>query len=258
MLITYKIYVNDPNPHLVGALEKLDVSVENGSFHFEATDQEEHWPSIKRLIVEFKLNAFPITTFTREELLQAQWLCMFGSWLHGYPQPEDEFPNKTFALGFCPKCRVGLKQVLPFGMRGEPKWGRRSVMQLNWVEDEFFCKPEVWEQVFKAFGCDHRPVVKGAGAQELTTVVQLVLPQVADLDVASQGYEICSFCKQRRYFQAEGFMPRPLNPTAPAFKSSQSFGSGGESFKLVIVSNEVFAAIESAGLKGVYFMPCAD
>ena len=44
---------------------------------------------------------------------------------------------------------IGAKQVSPFRMKESPNWGRRSILQMNWLFDEYFVKPEVWNAVFQ-------------------------------------------------------------------------------------------------------------
>jgi len=68
---------------------------------------------------------------------------------------------------------MGLVQKAPFRMRGEPKWGTKHILQMNWVFDEFFVRIEVWDKVFRKFGIEKLPVVQHKTDKPLESVVQL-------------------------------------------------------------------------------------
>ena len=67
------------------------------------------------------------TEFNASERGNAEYLNVAPAWHHGYPQPEDDFAylSATYDLKeYCPGCGIGEKQVAPFRMKGEPKWGK--------------------------------------------------------------------------------------------------------------------------------------
>jgi hypothetical protein len=83
--------------------------------------------------------------------------CEMGAWYYGYPQPEemnlaastgaDKFPYLRRTYDFseaCVTCWRGKRQIAPFRMKKSPAWGRRSILQMNWLHEEFFVKPEVY------------------------------------------------------------------------------------------------------------------
>lgn len=202
------------------------------------------------------------TDFTRAEMRAAQWLNVKTDWHWGYPQPDEGsfgYRHVTYDdSAACPKCWVGLRQIAPFQLIAEPKWGRRNVLQLNWVFDELFVTPEVWESVFRDFGVAARVVHDRKGA-ELSTVVQLVVDEVVDLDMDRFDFHLCEHCGVRKYSAVtRGFHPRPLyKPDAEVCRSSEWFGSGARSYRALLVSQGLFAAIENAKAKGTRFVPCA-
>lgn len=203
------------------------------------------------------------TEFTSAERRQAPFLDM-AAWNNEYPQPEDNFDyfGTTYNRpDFCEHCEVGKVQKAPFRMRREPKWGRRHVMQLNWVFDEFFIRPEVWHDVFRPFGVGCRPVLKHHTGQELTSVVQLDVALVADAPLCLEGYptETCTACGQVKYQPiCRGFFPAfDGEPGADLFKSREWFGSGGSGNRAVMVSHRLFQAIEAHQVKGFQFKPQA-
>ena len=99
---------------------------------------------------------------------------------------KKRFRQASYDLGqFCERCGVGLKQTAPFQMIGEPKWGKRGILQLNWVFDQFFATPGIWASVFDPHGVASRVVTDTKG-RELKTVVQLVAREEIDIATASK------------------------------------------------------------------------
>jgi hypothetical protein len=115
----------------------------------EASDA---WPAVRDWLTRHRAVDFVTTKFSSSEIAEAAWLELQPEWHHGYPQPnEGEFGYRRATYDssdWCDECWMGLKQNAPFQMKGEPKWGRRGILQLNWVFDEYFVTPEVWSSVF--------------------------------------------------------------------------------------------------------------
>lgn len=53
------------------------------------------------------------------------------------PDYKAGYLMTTYGGTGCGVCGVGQLQKAPFSMRAEPKWGRRHMMQLNWVADDW-------------------------------------------------------------------------------------------------------------------------
>lgn len=239
-------------------------------------DVEEHTPAWEKLRELFpKWNAedgcdpndlgIVRTIFTRSELKAASLLQLFA-WHHGYPMPDDGlgYLTETYDLTeYCAECGVGKRQIAPFRMKGEPKWGKRHLLQLNWVFDEFFVLPEVWERAFQPFGVGCRPVVDHRSGQELQTVVQIDITAIATstLRIAeNQPAEVCTSCDRRKYLPiSKGPFPSLVEePTEPMLKTQEYFGSGASAWRAVIVSSALFQVLKEQKVNGVDFIPCAS
>jgi hypothetical protein len=155
----------------------------------------------------------------------------------------------------CEKCWTGRKQTAPFRMKKSPAWGRRSILQLEWVTDEFFVKPDVYESIFRPFGIGSRPVLLHTTRAELDTVVQLVIDARAEVQVRGIPLQrICSGCGEKDYhLGTRGFPHSPQHTKLPVFKSSQVFDGYN---RRVYVSNGLYRRIVDAKLKGADFAPC--
>jgi hypothetical protein len=207
------------------------------------------------------------TEFSDEERKRAPFLEM-GAWYHGYPQPQDYKPDarsKIDKLPYlrqtydfseaCGKCWTGRKQTAPFRMKKSPAWGRRSILQLDWVTDEFFVKPDVYESIFRPLGIGFRPVLLHKNGAELDTVVQLVIDAIAEVQVRGIPLErVCAGCGEKDYHRStRGFSPSPQHTKPPVFKSRQVFNGYN---RRVYVSNGLYRKIVDAKLKGADFAPC--
>lgn len=228
----------------------------------DVDEADPKWPAIKAVLDVWSMSTAVRTEFSRNELRCAQWLKLDPSWHHGYPMPDGDFGylNLTYDLAeYCKKCGMGARQKAPFRMRGEPKWGRRSLLQLNWVFDEYFATPAVWKSVFAPLGIGCWPVLAYKKETELKTVVQLRIDTVLDaaLAMGDQPFDICEFCQRKKYLPFErGTFPAMTGSVegVHAIKTREYFGGGGiEAFREVLVSRDLFQRIRGCGLKGARF-----
>jgi hypothetical protein len=225
---------------------------------FVIAESDERWPLVRKWISERGAFESVTTEFTQAELLNADWLKMLPDWHHGYPQPQEGdfgYQEATYDLSsYCEDCGAGMIQARPFQMKGEPKWGRRTILQLNWVFDEFFVMPSLWDSVFKPVGIGCREVLDRRG-MPLNTVVQLSFDHEVELDLSGYEPSICGSCGRPKYPpHVRGLFPSPLTePTNAVVRSSQIFGSGASAQRAVFVSKSLFKALEK--VRGASFWP---
>ena len=244
------------------SLAALGTIVGEGFVAIDIDEADPRWPNIETWMKTHGVTDTVYNEFSNDEISRARWLKLVGTWNYGYPQPDEEnmgFLQATYDLSAgCSKCNLPLKQKAPFQIRGEPKWGRRGIFQLNWVFDEYFVKPEVWASVFKPFGVGCRVVLNRKG-QELKTVVQLVSnsPEV-DFDTTGLTFEVCDSCGCKRYQpNYRGPFPALLQePSGAMVRTKQYFG--GHIFKGVLVSQELTRKLISENVRGVSFKPVAE
>jgi hypothetical protein len=238
------------------------IELESGFTAFQINEDDVRWPSVNLLVDRYSAVDTVRTVFSSSECKQAKYFGMRPSWHYGYPMPDDDFGYlQDFDLSeYCARCGIGLKQLVPFRMKRAPPWGNKSIVQLNWVFDEFLVKPETWTNIFKPFGIDCLPVLLHREGTALDSVVQLKIERVMDLEMGDSPYEECGFCGRKKYLPiTRGFLPQPqITDQSTLFKSSQYFGSGGNAFRLVIASANLYRSIVDSKLKGVTFAPCSD
>jgi hypothetical protein len=237
---------------------------------FDIDESDPAWDELRQLVPEWSAEdgcdpenfGIAHTEFSSAELKLATYL-KIGAWLHGYPQPEDDFGYRkaTYDLSdFCSACGIGKKQIAPFRMKGEPKWGTRHILQMNWVFDQFFVRPEVWNDVFEPFGIGFRQVVNHRNGADLTSVVQLDITARVQTRCMNNPSEDCPACGRKKYFPVTRGMFPAIDEIAPAHaaKSIEYFGSGASAWNAVLISARLFQAIQKARLKGAVFTPVED
>jgi hypothetical protein len=247
-------------------LHRLGVEVGQGLSTFVIDESYASWPEIRELIARWQCLDIVSTEFTLSECADAENLKMGPTWHHGYPQPEGDFGylKKTYDLGtYCETCGIGKRQCAPFRMKREPNWGKRQILQLNWVFDEFFVLPEVWSEVFRPMQILSAPVLEHKTGKELRTVVQLEIKDVASSSLSLEGKygsETCEVCGRKKYFPITRgcFPPFTNGPSSRICRTQESFGSGTSAWNGVMVNNEVYNAIHTQKLSGVSFTPLCE
>jgi hypothetical protein len=261
MKISHRIVVDLTDPERRSRFAAIGFDVHPGDFAFEVTEDDSRWPAIEAFVRDYGLLDIVSTSFSSEERQRALSLVMLADGHWEYPMPDDDFGylNQTYdPSNACFECGIGIEQVAPFRIRKVPKWGRRSFIQLNWVFDEFFTPPEVWQRVFEPLGVPCRPVVLHKTGAVVDSIVQLDIQSRVDIPVEGLPSEVCPRCGLvKSNFVKRGYWPEPWGDEAPLRKTRQWFGSGGSAYRPVIASSEIYHRIQELGLRGVSFTPCA-
>lgn len=262
MRIVHRVSMSS-SPEVSAELASLGVEVGSTGFvSFEVDETHPRWPALRAWVARRGALDLAYTTFSDDEVAAAPCLELVPDSHHGYPQPDEDsfgYLSATYDLtDYCETCGVGLRQVAPFQMKGEPKWGRRGILQLNWVFDEFFVTPQVWSAVFEPLGVGCRRVMTPRG-DELETVVQLVVGNEADIATDGLEAETCGSCGRTRYLPvARGPFPALLSePAGVLVKTRQWFGSGASAHRRVLVGQQARRALDTERVRGVSFRPVA-
>jgi hypothetical protein len=229
---------------------------------FDVAEDDPHWPELARLVAEWGLGDIARTEFSASEIEQSDWLELTPDWHHGYPQPEDEFRYKALTYdpaGYCRGCGIAGRQIAPFRMRSEPHWGRRAILQLNWVFDEYFVRPEVVREVLEPLAVGSREVL-GSRGRTLQNVLQIVVDDTVEIDVEGLPFERCMVCGTVRYLPiTRGRFPHlKRSPAGHIARTTAYFGSGWSAFRPVVVSRELGKAMRDHGVTGAHCAPLED
>jgi len=242
-------------------LALIGFAVKEGLVTFEVDESHPTWNTIRDWIQKRRAVDVIRTTFTEAEVSRAAWLVLVADWHCGYPQPDEDYLSATYDLSaYCTVCGIGAKQRAAFRMNNEPNWRNNGILQLNWVFDEFFVKPIVWEMVFEPLGIPCRSVLNNEGA-ELKNVVQLTTT-ADEVDVVTDQLKAhrCESCGRLKYEPVvRGWFPSLRTmPGLDLAKTKQHFGSGKRSFKGVLISQRCAAKLAGTGVLGASLKPVFD
>lgn len=260
MQIIHRISIAS-SPDVQRELAALSIAVANHGFvSFQVDEAHEAWPVLKVWIARRQAVDFTATKFSKRELDDARWLELMPDWHHGYPQPDEDvfgYREATYDLSdWCEQCGIGRKLKSPFQMKGEPKWGKNGILQLNWIFDEYFVTPTLWAAVFKPHGIACRPVMDTKGF-ELKTVVRLAID--AEVGIVSEGLasERCGRCGRVKYLPiTRGPFPALSGePSVAMTKTREWFGSGAAADKRVLVSRSIYYSLIAERIRGASFKP---
>lgn len=259
MQIVHRVSLQS-SPQIRRELAAMDILVAaEGFIGFDVEESHPNWPKLERWMKARGVTGLVTTRFTAAEIEQARWSELSATGHHGYPQPEDDYKNLTYDdSSYCKVCGTGLVQKAPFRMRKEPKWARDSILQLNWVFDEYFVAPELWREVFEPNGIPCRPVTNTKGA-ELSTIVQLDVREEVDISTAGLKAQACATCGREKFLSVTGgYFPRVVSESrADMVKTRQYFGSGASASHAVLVSQRLCRVLRDRKVRGVEYSPAA-
>lgn len=231
---------------------------------FTVSEDDAKWEQITALLESWGAHRhFETTTFSKQEIEKASWLELGVKAHTGYPQPDPEndgYMAVTYDMSAaCPKCYIGRRQKAAFRMRGEPAWGKKGLLQMNWLFDEFFVPPAVYEEVFAPFGIASRAVESSSG-RPLRTVLQLVVDELADVNMADCDSWTCPECGRTVYWPTtRGPFPSLTGePTGAMVHTRQFFSGGGWAYPRVLVRADLARAMRNADLRTATYWPVAQ
>lgn len=242
--------------------EALGIQLNVGFSSFKIDESDPRWAEVDVLARSLEAVDTAKTDFSAKELNDSDYLRLVGDWHHGYPEPSEDFGylSEVYCLDkYCSECGSGLIQKSPFKFSKEPKWGTKDILQLNWVFDEFFVRPDTWENLFKPLGVECREVLHAKSGKPLETVVQLIVPEEdvsLSLKMDTPG-QVCAKCSVTKYLPiVRGFFPALTGVVkTPIFKVKDNFGSGAESHKPVLITKDLYSVLKQNKVKGVAFYP---
>jgi hypothetical protein len=254
-------------PEIERELSEIGIASRDGLIlNFQIQEDDPAWPSVVPLVDRHSPVDIITTSFSKTEIRAAKHVVLTPSWHHGYPMPDDDngYLETTYdSDSYCRTCGGGMTQTAPFRMRAEPKWGRRSILQLNWVFDEYFVKPELCDAVFRPHGIEAREVLHHKTLSPLETVVQLIVPSasLSSLKLNNHPHSECTDCGRVRYLPfSRGPWPPFHQAPSPGqmFWTQESFGSGASSCRRVVISHELCEAMLEHSVRGVDFEVIED
>jgi hypothetical protein len=236
--------------------------------NFVVYEDDVCWTTIANLLRDYRAIDLAWTEFSPTELAGAAWLDVRATSHHGYPMPSDDFSflSVTFGEGnYCAVCGTRKAQAAPFRFRAEPRWGRRGLLQLNWLFDEFFAEPGVYSASFSPLGVKAREVLHYRTDKALQSVVQLVPDSdSAELELGDSEAGACEACGIKRYLPLGRLQPRVRAAALEGkhlVRSTQRFSGGGQSSnRIVMISGTLYSQLRKHDVRGVSYgvVPIVD
>lgn len=264
MNIVHRFAISHSDLH-AARLARIGVRVPGegtGSITVKIRESDARFPAVLDWATEAGAVHLTWTEFSDAERQASEWLALRGNFNHGYPLPDEDFGylKLTYDLSeYCEECGTGAKQVHPFRIKGEPKWGTRSVMQLYWVYGEYFVTPSLYRDVFRPAGVGSRAVLDIRG-RELESVVQLEITQSVEVSIEGQRVVTCTSCGRRKVLPVvRGYFPAPVAQPGGAnlaTRTEQWFGSGHEGHTEVLIARDLHKRLDAARVRGVDLLPC--
>jgi hypothetical protein len=204
----------------------------------------------------------------------------------GFPQPENKFGylHQTYnSKNACPTCHIGLVQQDEFQFKSEPKAKHSHFLGLNWVFDEVFVRERV-KDVFEnnnIQGLDFsRPLLYKLGIPvpdlfqcrvnntvSKGLVTEHLKQEVCELTKDEKQLQFLKaiqsklvegpFCGKVKYNLPQGdialVIQKEFLPTHLDFvRLDYPFGSGGNTQRLILVSERVKVLIEQEKWRGAF------
>lgn len=266
MNIIHRITIRTDGP-ATGLFESLGFRIKAGIINgYDIGESDSKWPHVQEAIKRFGndvIGDFQFKTeFTKDEINSASFSILFPKWHFEYPQPSNEFGYKaiTYRPGAgCRKCGVGLEQQNPFSIKRAPDWGKRNILQLNWVFGEYFVSKDMKKKIEgKIPDIRFLEVVKYRQGTVVDDIFQMVVERHVLLSIPQDmKSEVCDACHSQKYLpHTRGPFPMPLETDFAIAKSREWFGSGGSARQEVIISRSTRDIFCEAGIVGAGFTPC--
>jgi rRNA maturation protein Nop10 len=242
-------------------LRALGVELLPGPQTFSVSEDMTAWPEVSSIIRENDALDVVHTRFSKHEVQVAPCVRLGASTHVGFPQPEEDYLRVVYDLReWCARCGAGARQIAPFRLLAEPKWGRRLVLQLNWVFDEFFTTPSLWREFLHPLGVTCQPVLSHRTSERLESIVQLSISACAEGSLSLLGHPavVCENCGRRKFLPfVRGCLPCPVPPTdgSGLFRSQEWFGDGASARREVFAVGAVASALKKLRPGGLIVEP---
>lgn len=198
---------------------------------------------------------------------------------HGYPQPQDSYGKLVYS-SHCLRCGIHGEQIAPFRFKPQ-RAAHLSFLQLNWVFDVFFVRPEIAADLKTSTitGISFGPALDHRGGRALSERVQLLIPTIVRCAETSRLPTVtCRPNNEESEFENLGGGEKRYGPSTPycgrlksypptslaisleglgdlpdLFQTAEWFGSGGSAHRLTLASERFVALVRQHGWSGLEF-----
>jgi hypothetical protein len=230
----------------------------------EITESDINWSILSNLVQEKHALDIYHTTFTDEEILEADWLLLKPSFEQGYPQPKNGWEKTVYGDSIRPLCGIGYYQIGPFHISKEPFLRKKDFYRPIWTY-VLFCSNLVPSQIKGngISGVEIREVIIHNTKLPSKVVSQLIFPYVTG-PVLGETDKVepwtCPLCGITKYaYHKRGYMhlkKSQIRPDLDAQVTYEWFGTGtATGHREFIVSNRFATLIVKNKWQGVTLKP---
>jgi hypothetical protein len=227
-------------------------------------------------IKPYELSAQISTEFDKDDMDKAEWYKIFAL-PSRYPLPDDDFGyiKLTFDLNnWCPYCNVGKIQNNPYRLK-QPKQKSAQFWGLFW-EEALFCG-EAIKNIFEKENIQGIHFIQPVNKKNIPFegYYQIMIETTLDKGFYPDNTEVV-FCNEKNYHKKDyeletehcgrikyehihrggyTFEKNIFSSKFDFYLSNEWFGSGGEAYRLSIISKKVYEIIIKHKLKGLNIEP---
>jgi len=266
MNVMHRIIFRSNNKRTYEFFSNLDLKIKTNAGLSIIIIGENHieWDKIRNFINDktLEITDFQLEThFTKTEMEHADFFAIHPSWHFEYPQPKENFVYEAITYNpenVCKNCGIKLKPINSFEIKKNPKWGKRNIVQLNWIFDEYFVSCNLKNQLEKNSDIKFKSVNNYKTKIILDDIFQINIYEYIDLNMpAGTDFEQCKICKQIKYLpHTRGFFPSPKSSNFTITHSVQSFGSACNSYHAVLINKDIYNLFNRIGVNGISYTPC--
>jgi hypothetical protein len=215
--------------------------------HVDVSESDPVWPEVADLARAKNAADIFDTTFSPDEIVNAEWVRIIPTFEQGYPQPEGSPTAWLHAVysNVCEECGIAYEQVLPFKLAKEPRLGKNHFVSLFGTY-AIFCLFQVMN-ILAAHGVRgiafYKPLILSTGRPS-EIVSQWNVSKIAQPALVGQhSGEMCTKCRVVKYApHMRGYMLMKhdaFDNQVDAQLSHEWFGSGKAAYREFLVSQRV-------------------
>lgn len=264
-------------------LDKLGIKVNLGWDDFEINDNDPKIHNIQDILNESEWENISETkaSFSESDRENAPFLNIYSNKMLGYAKPDgdevevDNFPypfdlypyykgvveiaNTDNTFGMLPGKQIGL-----YSLDGEAKWGKKDIASANFIEDIFFVKPEIYEEIFRPLNIKSLPVLNYKTKEPLKSVVQIVQQGISpyklninDKKHIKEVIYIEQWDLKKIVLRADTYYPSFINTpqNIDFFYTQEYFGDGSDNQRNTIISQKLYQILKKYNIKGLNYYP---
>jgi len=226
--------------------------------YFDLEESNPYWKEVATIVKRYGATDTTQTFFSDAEIMAADWVRLVPNFEQGYPQPKQIwFKSRPNYENFCQHCGT-YRQVGSYRIRSEPQMknnqfvsliGTYAVFCTHTVLDEFkshnFHDYLVWEVILHSTNLPSRDVK------------QIYIPKISRPGLVGDdlSFTTCPSCKEKKYSpHMRGIMSikrDSLDSKADFCYTDEWFGSGGQAYREILISNRVARLITERKWRGV-------